>query len=85
MTRRPALREELELLRREIEGLRTAKAEAAERKSAGEMPADGPFGELRQLVLTMLDEAEESVADHPLATVAGALALGIVIGRLTAR
>jgi ElaB/YqjD/DUF883 family membrane-anchored ribosome-binding protein len=33
----------------------------------------------------MLDEAEETVTEHPVATVAGALALGIVIGRITAR
>jgi ElaB/YqjD/DUF883 family membrane-anchored ribosome-binding protein len=41
--------------------------------------------ELNRLVEAMLDEAEDSVAEHPVATVAGALALGIVIGRLTAR
>ena len=87
MTRRPELREELEQLRRDIEAIRAAKAEAgpAKPKPAKETEADGPFGELRQLVQTMLDDAEQSVAGHPLATVAGALALGIVIGRLTAR
>ena len=41
--------------------------------------------ELNKLVKTMLDEAETTVSDHPVATVAGAMALGIAIGRLTAR
>ena len=36
-------------------------------------------------VQQMLEEAEEAMSEHPVATVAGALALGIVIGRLTAR
>ena len=43
------------------------------------------LAELNRLVQQMLDEAEETITDHPVATVAGALALGIVIGRLTAR
>lgn len=37
------------------------------------------------MVKTMLDDAETTVSDHPVATVAGALALGIVVGRLTSR
>ena len=43
------------------------------------------LGELNRMVKDMLDEAETTVAQHPAATVAGALALGIVIGRVTAR
>jgi ElaB/YqjD/DUF883 family membrane-anchored ribosome-binding protein len=37
------------------------------------------------MVQQLLADAEETVAEHPVATVAGALALGLVIGRLTAR
>jgi ElaB/YqjD/DUF883 family membrane-anchored ribosome-binding protein len=37
------------------------------------------------MVHTLFEEAEESVSQHPVATIAGALALGIVIGRMTAK
>lgn len=84
MARRKTLRDELEELRGELQGLRGGAASAT---SATE--ADSPLGahlaELNRLVQTMLDEAEDTIAEHPVATVAGALALGIVIGRLTAR
>jgi ElaB/YqjD/DUF883 family membrane-anchored ribosome-binding protein len=43
------------------------------------------MAELNRLVHQMLEDAEETITEHPVATVAGALALGIVIGRLTAR
>lgn len=46
---------------------------------------ENQIGELNKMVKKMLDDAETTVSDHPAATVAGALALGIVIGRLTAR
>jgi ElaB/YqjD/DUF883 family membrane-anchored ribosome-binding protein len=42
------------------------------------------IAELNRLVQDMLESAEDTIAEHPVATVAGALALGIVIGRLTA-
>jgi hypothetical protein len=76
------------MLKSEVESMKSAVA-------AAEQPAKAPpiagsdletrLGELSGLVRDMLDDAEESVANHPVATVAGALALGIVIGRLTAR
>ena len=80
------LRNELDALRREIEALRGERS--PESTSAAEQTGHGiekQLGELEQLVRSMLDEAEETVAEHPAATVAGALALGIIIGRLTAR
>jgi ElaB/YqjD/DUF883 family membrane-anchored ribosome-binding protein len=88
MSRRPNLRDELDQLRKEIEALRGAapaagKAEAGVQSVASHL--EQQIAELQHLVQTMLDEAEETVAQHPVATVAGALALGIVIGRLTAR
>lgn len=88
MTRRKSLREELEDLRSEIDSLRsvTKKTDAVDDNPAA--PAgnifDRQMAELNQMVQDMLDEAELTVAEHPKATIAGALALGIVIGRLTA-
>jgi ElaB/YqjD/DUF883 family membrane-anchored ribosome-binding protein len=84
MARRKTLRDELEELRGEIQGLRDGGARATSASEA-DSPLSGHLSELNGLVQTMLDEAEDAIAEHPVATVAGALALGIVIGRLTAR
>jgi ElaB/YqjD/DUF883 family membrane-anchored ribosome-binding protein len=88
MLRKPSLRDELDELRKEIEALRGA-APAGVKADAGPQSVvshlEQQIVDLQRLVQTMLDEAEETVAEHPMATVAGALALGIVIGRLTAR
>jgi ElaB/YqjD/DUF883 family membrane-anchored ribosome-binding protein len=43
------------------------------------------ISELNRMVKEMLDEAESTASQHPVATVAGALALGIVIGRVSSR
>ena len=84
MSRHQSLRQEIEELRAEIEALKSRTAAAADAPPA-EAADEGQIAELNRLVRTMLDDAEETVADHPVATVAGALALGIVIGRLSAR
>jgi ElaB/YqjD/DUF883 family membrane-anchored ribosome-binding protein len=93
MSRRLSLREEIDELRRELESVRSSLKPEPKASDAGEK-ADAPptagtleqqIAELNRLVETMLQEAEDTVAEHPVATVAGALALGIVIGRLTAR
>lgn len=82
-------------LRAELDELRAELARLRERKSgtgatgaadaADEAAGPAYFEELNWLVHQMLEDAEETIAEHPVATVAGALALGIVIGRLTAR
>ena len=87
------LRRELDELRREFESWRDRDAgqPAAKAREAIAATAKEPGGfegqiiELNRMVHALFDEAEESVAQHPVATVAGALALGIVIGRLTAK
>lgn len=82
------VRKELEELRAEIESLR-GKGAASSPPPAATPPEESviehQLAELTGMVQTMLDEAEETIAEHPVVTVAGALALGIVIGRLTAR
>lgn len=83
MADRMNLRAELEALRREVEAMR--KPTQAEPKPAPDEGAPLHLQDLHRMVQDMLDEAEETVVEHPVATVAGALALGIVIGRLTAR
>jgi ElaB/YqjD/DUF883 family membrane-anchored ribosome-binding protein len=84
MPRRKTLRDELEDLRGEFEGLK-GRAAASQAATETDSPLSGHLAELNRLVQSMLDEAEDTIAEHPVATVAGALALGIVIGRLTAR
>jgi ElaB/YqjD/DUF883 family membrane-anchored ribosome-binding protein len=90
MNSRKSLRDELDELKAELARLREQGAGAAEPAAPGaESPTLGPLGEqmaeLNRLVQQMLEDAEETISEHPVATVAGALALGIVIGRLTAR
>ena len=87
LARRLNIRGELEELRAEILALRTAaaKPEIADPVVKPETTLEHQIGELNRMVKTMLDDAETTVVEHPVATVAGALALGIVIGRLTAR
>jgi len=84
------LRAEMDEIKAELARLREARGSAA---GSGGATAEGGTGEggmgeqiaeLNRLVQDMLENAEETIAEHPVATVAGALALGIVIGRLTA-
>jgi ElaB/YqjD/DUF883 family membrane-anchored ribosome-binding protein len=88
MAARASVREELERLRRDIETMRGN--EPADGQPADAAGDDGVWlgahlKELQQMVQDSLDNAEEAVAEHPRAAIAGALALGIVIGRLTVR
>lgn len=87
-----SLREELEDLKKDImakhkapEGSAASEAASVTKISKLQDSLEHQITELNRMVKTMLDEAETTVADHPVATVAGALALGIAIGRLTAR
>ncbi|MCX7350628.1 MAG: hypothetical protein NTZ54_14270 [Alphaproteobacteria bacterium] len=77
------LRTELDEIKAELSRLREAGI-----PPAGETAAAGgihdQIAELNRLVQDLLENAEDTIAEHPVATVAGALALGIVIGRLTA-
>ena len=87
------LRRELDELRGEFESLRDRGADQPSGKAKEAVAAatmeregfEGQIAELNRMVHALLEEAEESVSEHPVATVAGALALGIVIGRLTAK
>jgi ElaB/YqjD/DUF883 family membrane-anchored ribosome-binding protein len=83
MARSTDWRSELDALRKELDGLRHSAEETA--KAAAEEVSTPHWKDLQQLVQGMLDDAEEAMAEHPVVAVAGALALGIVIGRLTAR
>jgi ElaB/YqjD/DUF883 family membrane-anchored ribosome-binding protein len=85
MPGRRSLHDEIEKLKAEIAALKPAPAEADASAPGEDQSLAGQMGELTGLVQDMLNEAEETMTRHPVATVAGALALGIVIGRLTAR
>ena len=82
MTIGKTLRTELDEIRAELARMREARAAADGDAAAGGL--HDQIAELNRLVQDMLENAEETIAEHPVATVAGALALGIVIGRLTA-
>lgn len=84
MTLGKTLRAELDEIRDELARLREARAAAGGHGTAPESGMSEQMAELNRLVHEMLENAEETIAEHPVATVAGALALGIVIGRLTA-
>lgn len=89
MTPGKTLRAELDEIRAELARLRQAHRPDPAPEAAPGAAADAPGGvgeqiaELNRLVHQMLEDAEETITEHPVATVAGALALGIVIGRLT--
>lgn len=85
MAGRTSLRAELEALRKEVEALREPAPKDAPAADEGKPAFTDHLEELNRLVRSMLEEAEETISEHPVATVAGALALGIVIGQLTAR
>jgi ElaB/YqjD/DUF883 family membrane-anchored ribosome-binding protein len=88
MTTKASLRKELEKLRRDIETMRGIGSADAPAPADGAEDAGGIIShikELQQMVQETLDDADETVAEHPRAAIAGALALGIVIGRLTVR
>ena len=79
------LRTELDEIKAELARMREARAaQEAEAAAASSGGLHDQIAELNRLVQDMLENAEETITEHPVATVAGALALGIVIGRLTA-
>jgi len=83
MTIAKSLRTELDEIKAELSRLREAAKPSAGEAETGGMIHD-QIAELNRLVHEMLENAEETITEHPVATVAGALALGIIIGRLTA-
>jgi len=87
---------EIEALRREIAAMRAERREgaAADRAAAAnpQGPSESDTGnfadQMRTLareVLALADETEKGAANHPLASVLGALVLGILISRLLHR
>ena len=78
-----SLRRELDELRHEFESWRMADSALQPVAEAGD--AESQFAGLNRMVHDLFDEAEKGLSQHPVATVAGALALGIVIGRLTTK
>jgi ElaB/YqjD/DUF883 family membrane-anchored ribosome-binding protein len=91
MTRLVSLREEIANLRAEFDASKKDNSRSTSTPAEDtnmRKPQEGiehQIADLNRLVQTILDEAEETVSEHPVATVAGALAIGIVIGRLTVK
>ena len=78
------LRAEIDEIRAELSRLREARTAGQGDAASAQGGVGEQIAELNRLVQDMLENAEDTIAEHPVATVAGALALGIVIGRLTA-
>ena len=70
------LRAELEELRAELARMKQARG-AAEEAQAGPGPAHGAAG--------LLADAEAAIRKHPVMAAAGALVLGLLLGRIVAR
>jgi ElaB/YqjD/DUF883 family membrane-anchored ribosome-binding protein len=87
MAARASVRAELEKLRQDIEAIRGGNSADEQTPAEAEEHAGlaAQLKQLQQMVQDTLDGAEETVSEHPRAAIAGALALGIVIGRLTVR
>lgn len=87
------LRAEIEALRREIAGLRAAPpnahpSESAEAESAAAAGAGALTDQMHALareLATLAEETEKGVVNHPLASMLGALVLGVLIGRVLPR
>ena len=84
------IRDELEALRKEIEAIRTHRKNGnGDSDSLLGVDISGVTEQLRKLTRDVSDYAEEtgqsierSVTNHPLSSVLGALAIGIVIGKV---
>lgn len=80
------LRAEIEALRREIAGFRAErKTKIDPEEDVAESAADNLMDQMRTLaqeISAFAEETEKGVVNHPLTSVLGALALGILIGRL---
>jgi len=75
------LHAEIETLRREVAALRTERAGAG----AAETRRDGLVDQLQLLakeLTNLTEDIEQTLTTHPLTSIVGALALGMVIGRL---
>jgi tRNA U34 5-carboxymethylaminomethyl modifying GTPase MnmE/TrmE len=80
------LRAEIEALRREIAGLRAERKTKIEfEDDSAESAADSLVDQMRTLaqeIAAFAEETEKGVVSHPLASVLGALVLGMLIGRV---
>jgi len=79
------LRAEIEVLRREIAGLRAERKTKIDPEGVAEGAADNLMDQMRALaqeISAFAEETEKGVVNHPLTSVLGALVLGILIGRL---
>ncbi|MFO1091494.1 MAG: hypothetical protein U1E46_18110 [Hyphomicrobiales bacterium] len=87
------LRREIDALKAEIATLKgKGQAAAGAAEALLEEAAPGVLDhlgreakDLAEIVTQMIEDAEHTVKEHPGATIAGAIAIGIIIGRLTAR
>ena len=89
------LRAEIQALRREIAELRAERA-PPDNPQAGARTAQFSFGSsaadlteqfhaLADEISTFIDDPEQGIADHPLASVLGAFVVGMLVGRILNR
>ena len=79
--------DEIEKLRKEIEALRQeheSSSEKPEKEKAGRS-FTGELGEFSKHAEKLLEGVEQAATRHPLPTVAAALMIGLILGRITSR
>ena len=88
------LQKDLDALQKAVQGLRRGGKERAEPKAASEAQSkahhdvdfvERHIDEITAVVSKLKEHAAEVADDHPVATIASAMALGFAIGRLTAK
>ena len=81
--------DEIERLRKEIEALRQERDSSSEKPEEEKAEKGRKFtdelGDLSKRAEKLLDGVEYAATKHPLSTVAAALAIGFIFGRLTSR
>ena len=82
--------DEIERLRKEIEALRQERERPSENAETEKPPHKGPnfsdeIGDLSKHAEKVLEGVQQAAKRHPLPTVAAALAIGFIFGRITSR
>jgi len=77
----PTIEEQLAALRKEVEALRAGKAEPPKDE---EPSLKDQIGDLNAALRGYIDDVESGATRHPLAAVAAAFAIGLLVGRIIA-
>ena len=76
-------RDELHALRGELGDATTVASSSEATPSESETKLEQALGELHRYLTSAAAEAEEVVAEHPMASLAAAFCLGMIVGRVS--